>query len=139
MSITSLAHACIKTTDLGKISKFYCDTLGMKKQFNFTKNGKVIGFYMQASKNSFVEVFETNNPPPADSNSCLSHFCLETDSIEEMRQRLVDAGYNPGQIKMGADNSYQFWIKDPNGMDMEFHQYTPESSQTTGKDVEVDW
>jgi len=139
MSIKSLAHVCIKTTDLQKISRFYCDTLGMEKQFNFTKNGRVVGFYMKASGNTFVEVFEVGNPAPADTNGCLSHFCLETDSVEKTRQKLIDAGYHPKPINMGADQSYQFWIEDPNGMSMEFHEYTPESSQTTGKDVEVNW
>jgi catechol 2,3-dioxygenase-like lactoylglutathione lyase family enzyme len=139
MSITSVAHVCIKTTSLEKTARFYCDTLGMKKQFNFTKNGRVIGFYMKASENTFVEVFEVPAPSPSDANGCLSHFCLETDAMEALRQKLIDAGYEPRPIQLGADHSYQFWIKDPNGIDMEFHQYTPESTQRTCKDVEVNW
>jgi hypothetical protein len=38
---------------------------------------------------------------------------------------------------MGADNSLQFWIQDPNGLDIEFQQYPEHSSQFTGKNVEV--
>jgi hypothetical protein len=30
-------------------------------------------------------------------------------------------------------------MKDPNGLDLEFQQYTPKSAQLTGRDVEVDW
>ena len=44
-----------------------------------------------------------------------------------------------GELKMGADHTPQFWMKDPNGMDLEFQQYTERSSQFTGRDVEVDW
>ena len=139
MSITSLAHACIKTTDLEKTRKFYCDGLGMKIQFNFVKQGRLVGFYMKASENTFVEAFEVAEPKPSDTGNTLSHFCLETDNIEETRQRLVDAGYEPRAVTMGSDNSPQFWVTDPNGMNVEFQQYTPQSCQRTGADVEVNW
>jgi hypothetical protein len=68
----------------------------------------------------------------------LHHFCLETDSIEELRQRLVNRGYAPREIIMGADNSLQFWVQDPSGLEIEFQQYTDCSSQFTGKDVDLD-
>ena len=138
MNITALAHVCIKTTDLDKTAGFYCDTLGLQRLFDFTRNGKVIGFYMKAGNLSFVEVFLADEVDKID-RQVLSHFCLETDGIEALRQRMVELGHTPGEVKMGADNSYQFWMKDPNGMDIEFHQYTEKSSQFTGKSVEVDW
>ena len=49
------------------------------------------------------------------------------------------AGFSPGDIKMGADQSLQFWIKDPSGVDVEFHQYSEQSAQLTGRNVEVNW
>ena len=140
MTIKSVAHVCIKTTDLDATSRFYCDALGMKKHFNFVKNGRTIGFYMKASDNrTFVEVFLVDNAPPSSTACTLSHFCLETDSLEQTWRNLVEAGYKPGDMKMGADATPQFWMKDPNGMDLEFQQYTAESSQQTGRDVEVNW
>ena len=47
MSIKSVAHVCIKTTNFDATTHFYCDALGRKKMFNFVKQGKVIGFYMK--------------------------------------------------------------------------------------------
>lgn len=139
MNITTLAHVCIMTRDLDASSRFYCDTLGMKKQFNFTKNGSVVGFYLKASENTFIEFFLASNPTDSSRGCSLSHFCLETDSIESVRKKLVDAGYQPNPIKLGCDQSHQFWVKDPNGIEMEFHQYTKNSCQKTLKDVEIDW
>jgi len=139
MSIKSLAHVCIKTTDLGKTGDFYCAALGMEKLFNFTRKEQVIGFYMKAGNNTFVEVFLVGQAEPTSPNHTLSHFCLETDDIEALRQQLLDKGYSPGPVRMGADNSLQFWIADPNGINMEFHQYGGQSSQITGQDVEVNW
>jgi len=138
MSIKSLAHVCIKTADLDATTDFYCGALGMKKFFNFTRNGKIIGFYMKAVNETFVEVFLTDEIEKIGKQP-LNHFCLETDSIEALRKDVVERGYSANEIQMGADNSLQFWMKDPNGMDMEFHQYTDKSSQFTGQDVEVNW
>ena len=94
---------------------------------------------MKAANDTFIEAFLVDQAEPTTTNHTLSHFCLETDAIEALRQRLLDKGYTPEPIKMGADSSLQFWIVDPNGINMEFHQYNEKSSQFTGKDVEVNW
>ncbi|OGV68596.1 MAG: hypothetical protein A3K19_11515 [Lentisphaerae bacterium RIFOXYB12_FULL_65_16] len=41
--------------------------------------------------------------------------------------------------KLGADQSWQFWVTDPGGVRIEFHQHTENSSQRTGKDCIVTW
>ena len=138
MSIKSLAHVCIKSADLNATTDFYCGALGMKRLFDFTRKGKVIGFYMKAGNTTFIEVFEAGEVTPID-KQVLNHLCLETDDIAALRQSLAQRGLAPGEVKMGADNSYQFWMKDPHGMAIEFHQYTDKSSQFTGQTVEVDW
>jgi lactoylglutathione lyase len=138
MSIGSVAHVCIKTRDLKRTDDFYCGALEMKKLFNFTRQGQVIGCYIQAPNNTFIEVFlagEAESIP--DTQRALHHFCLETDSIKALRQRLVGHGYAPKEIIMGADHALQFWVQDPNGLKIEFQQYTERSSQVTGHDVEV--
>jgi len=138
MSIQSLAHVCLKTTDLDTTADFYCGALGMKKVFDFTRKGKIIGFYMKASNETFIEVFLANEVEKI-GKQVLNHFCLQTDSIEALREALVERGLSPNEVKMGADNSLQFWMKDPNGLDIEFQQYSDQSSQITGRDVEVNW
>ena len=115
MSIKSLAHVCLKTTNLDATADFYCGALGMKRIFDFTKKGKIVGFYMKASNETFIEVFLADEVEKI-GKQVLSHFCLQTDSIEALRKTLMERGYAPGEIKMGADNSFQFWMKDPNGM-----------------------
>ena len=138
MLIRSVAHACIKTTSLEQTAAFYCDALGLKKHFEFTRKGQTIGLYLKAANESFVEVFLAGEVENTNSR-CLNHFCLETGDIEGLRRRLTDRGYNPGEIKMGADQSLQFWITDPNGLAVEFQQYTANSAQRTGANVEVNW
>ena len=138
MPIKSLAHVCLHSSDLDATLKFYCGALGMRKQFDFTRQGREIGFYLQAGNNTFLEFFETSEAPSEPSGN-LSHFCLETDAIEALHQTLLEAGYEPGPVSLGCDDSHQFWITDPNGIHFEFHQYTPKSAQFRQENVEVNW
>lgn len=41
--------------------------------------------------------------------------------------------------KLGCDQIWQCWCKDPDGKDVEFQQCTPNSSQLHAKDCIVDW
>ena len=66
----------------------------------------------------------------------IRHFCLEVDDIDEVSRALTAKGYKVGEKKLGADQSYQAWTSDPAGVAIEFHQYTENSSQMTGKDCE---
>jgi len=138
MSIKSIAHVCLKSTDLDATTDFYCGALGLKKVFDFTRKGQVIGFYMKADNETFIEVFLADEIDKI-GKQVLNHFCLEADSIQAVRKSLVDRGFTAGEIKMGCDNSYQFWMKDPSGLDIEFHEYTDTSSQRLGGPVEVNW
>ena len=138
-AIKTLAHVCIKSVDLAKTTDFYCGALGMEKLFQFTRQGAVIGFYLRASPGTFIEVFYEKQLPPAQDALTLHHFCLESDDLESLRKTLLERGHAPTEIKLGADHSYQFWIKDPSGVALEFHQYTENSAQRIGQDVEVNW
>ena len=134
----SIAHICIYTKDLEATRVFYCDVLGMHKVFDFTLNGVQYGFYLEMSKGNFLEVFRNDNFASENSGN-MRHLCIETDDIAGVKTRLVDAGIETTDIVKGCDNTYQFWLKDPSGMDIEFHQYTADSAQLTGANCEVDW
>jgi catechol 2,3-dioxygenase-like lactoylglutathione lyase family enzyme len=138
MTIKSLAHVCLKTSDLVATADFYCGALGMEKLFNFTKAGTVVGFCLKTGNETFIEVFHAAQVEIIDRH-VLSHFCLQTDSIAVLRATLVWRGYNAGEVKLGADQTPQFSMLDPNGLYLEFQEYTPQSAQLTGEDVEIDW
>jgi len=138
MKIKSVAHLCLKTADLQRTLEFYCDALGLKRWFNFSKEGDIIGCYLKASNETFIEIFQAPEMERTVSGrSILSHFCLETDDIVELHKSLAARGYAPKDMVMGADGTWQFWITDPNGLDIEFQQYTSRSSQSTAANVEL--
>src|SRR5256885_16330290 len=82
MRIKSLAHVCLKVGDLAQTTAFYCDVLGMQKAFSFTRKGHIIGFYLKAGNDTFIEVFHDSEVVRGGPGQPLNHFCLETDSID---------------------------------------------------------
>ena len=40
---------------------------------------------------------------------------------------------------LGCDRTYQLWVTDPDGYKIELQEYTPQSAQLTGIDIQVNW
>jgi lactoylglutathione lyase/glyoxylase I family protein len=137
--IKALAHICIEAEDLEKAQWFYCEVLGFTKKFDFIKEGDKFGFYLQINESNFIEVFKAGESQETAQRPRIKHFCLEVEDIDAVEMRLAQHGVETRGKKIGADNSWQLWCKDPTGIDMEFHQYTETSSQITGADCIVNW
>ena len=135
--IQSIGHICIMTTDLEETRKFYEDILKMPCKFKFIKNGVVMGYYFQINGSNFIEVFEAEDPQI--NQSAIRHVCFEVRSIKPLRDHLKKSGLNVLEPKMGSDHTWQLWCKDPNGIDIEFQEYTDRSLQKVGGDCIVDW
>jgi len=133
--ITRLAHICIHTQDLTESEKFYCEALGLEKGFAFVKDEALFGFYIKLGNGSFIEVFKGNPGPVGNIN----HMAIETDDIDQVIARLRSHGFEASDKKLGTDHTWQSWTKDPNGVRIEFHQYTDNSLQFRGGMCEVDW
>jgi glyoxylase I family protein len=135
--ITALAHACYQVSDLAAADQLFVKTLGLKRHFDFTRKGEVIGFYLEVAPGSYLEFFRCDQSVKGEGP--LRHICLGTPDLDAVIARCRAAGQAIGDKKMGCDGSWQAWIKGPDGIDIEFHQYTPASSQVTGRNCEVDW
>ncbi len=128
--IKGFAHVCLLAVDLGAAERFYCNGLGLKKVFDFIRNDRVAGFYLELVPGSFIEIFQRDGVD-AQAVSPITHFCVEADDLDPIARRLTENGYEATPKKLGADNSWQFWTTDPSGVRIEFHQYTERSSQIT--------
>jgi catechol 2,3-dioxygenase-like lactoylglutathione lyase family enzyme len=136
--IKALAHLCIHSKDLNRSLDFYCGALGLKRHFDFFKDGVLFGFYLQVAPGQFIEIFKAD-PAAKIGGQRIHHFCLEVDDLDAMRDALIKHGAEVTQKKKGCDETWQFWCKDPDGVDLEFQQYTPKSSQFTKTNCIVDW
>lgn len=133
--IKQLAHICIHTTDLEKTAAFYCDGLGMERHFDFERAGEWFGYYLRVGANTFIEVFQGDSGKPGNIN----HVALEVSDLDAVIETLKANGAEVTAKKLGADNSWQAWTTDPNGVRIELHEYTPTSSQLTGATCIADW
>ena len=134
--IKKIAHVCFGASDLAKTRKFYCDCLGLKELFIFTKQGRKTGMYLEVCRGNYLEFFQ--GAPKQYDDNVIRHICLEVKSVDEIVRRLREYGYEATDKKMGADNSWQAWTSDPDGTRIEFHEYTPDSSQLTGRECVLD-
>ncbi|HOX06912.1 MAG TPA: VOC family protein [Planctomycetota bacterium] len=133
MALKRIAHICLGAKDLAATEKFYCGALGCTRAFDFIRGGKRVGFYLRAGEGTFIEVFLQDKLDP-EAPAPIRHLCLEVEGIDAMISRVKAAGFQIGEKKLGADRSWQVWTADPAGVKIEFHEYTPESSQSTGRD-----
>ncbi len=126
--IKQLAHICISSQDLELTKRFYTQALGLDIAFAFEKEGEVFGFYIKVGNRTFIEVFQGDPGTPGN----IRHVAIEVSDLDALLAQIRAAGFEVEDKTMGADNSWQAWTTDPNGVRIEFHQYTPQSKQITG-------
>jgi catechol 2,3-dioxygenase-like lactoylglutathione lyase family enzyme len=136
--IKTLAHVCLFSKDLNRSLDFYCGALGLRRHFDFIKDGALFGFYLQIDANHFIEIFKAGAEEKAGAQR-IHHLCLEVDDLDALRDRLIQLGVKVTAKKKGCDQTWQFWCQDPDGTEVEFQQYTDQSSQFTRTQCIVDW
>ena len=133
--IKSIAHVCLLATDLSAAERFYCRVLGLRKIFDFIREDRVIGFYLEVAAGTYIEIFQVEEIVVQEKAPIL-HICLEVDDIDSIRAVLIDNGCEVTEKILGSDQSWQAWTTDPHGVKIEFHQYTDRSSQITHENCE---
>ena len=126
--IKQLAHVCIHATDLTETSRFYCDALGLEKSFEFVSDGRICGFYLKLGGGTFIEFFQGESSTSGN----MQHLALETDEMDDLIRRIKAHGFEVGEKTLGADNTWQAWVHDPDGVKIELQQYTDDSLQFLG-------
>jgi lactoylglutathione lyase len=127
--ITGIAHTCYLVKDLDASIAFYRDKLGLTPAFDFINDkGERFGVYLHVGGRNFVELFVGELAQRAPRQS-YQHLCLEVDDFDRTVAELRARGVEVGNVNLGADQSWQAWIKDLDGNVMELHGYTPESKQ----------
>ncbi len=136
--ITRLAHVNLMSNDLAASQHFYCDILGLKKGFEFYKDGKLFGFYLETGDTTFIEIF-TQDPLSDEQRPLINHLCLEVADLDAVIESIRATGWTITDKKRGCDQSWQAWITDPCGVRIELMQYTEQSSQFTSQPCQVNW
>ncbi len=161
MKIKQFGHISFNCKNLEKSVHFYCNILGLKEKFSLNysemiQNMKNMGVklpkslmsilekrknktwitYLEIADGVFIELFDqigaflTHKAQPFHNN--FQHFALIVEDIQKTKEDLVRHGIKIDiDISLGSDNTYQMWIKDPDGNKIEIMQYTEKSLQTS--------
>ena len=138
IKVKQVAHVCIFANDIDETKAFYKDTLGLEPVFNFLRDGKIFGFYMDAGGRTHVEVFQKDGASFSETNQ-INHMCLEVENIDDAIAHIQSLNVDITKKKKACDDTYQAWIKDPNGVKIELFEYTDKSAQFVGGDRIADW
>lgn len=138
IKVKQVAHVCIFANDLNETQSFYEDVLGLDIAFNFLRDDKIFGFYLNTGGRSHVEVFL--KPEAAfDEKNQINHMCLEVENIDNAIAHIRGKNVEITDKKIGCDETFQAWIKDPNGVKIELFEYTDKSAQFNGGDRVAHW
>ncbi|MBC2607441.1 VOC family protein [Pelagicoccus albus] len=138
--IKRLAHVCFFSDQPLELVAFYQKAFGFPIAFEMNSDeGSPIGWYLDCGDDTFIEIFDQSGAVKKWGGEVVAmkqggptfyrHFCLEVTDLEALRASLLEKDISATDIIMGIDNSYQCWIKDPDGNDVELMQYTENSLQ----------
>ena len=136
--IRQVAHVCILARDLAETRDFYARVLGLPVKFEFLRDGRTFGFYLDAGGRTNVEVFERGEAGIA-ASARIDHLCLEVEDIDAAVAHVRGEGAEITDKKLGVDETWQAWVTDPNGVRIELFEYTERSAQFVGGDRVADW
>lgn len=136
--IRQLAHIGIFTADLQATERFWTEVLEIPVAFRFTRDGRAIGFSLDAGNSTGIEVFEKQGTRHSETNA-INHICLEVHAIDDAIATIRSRGVAVTDKHLAVDDSWQAWLHDPNGVKLELFEYTAKSAQFVGGDREADW
>ena len=132
--IEHLGHVGIAVSDLEKALHFYVDQLGLKESFRLKKpDGTPSLIYLRvAGSDTFVELFPGTAKAPQPRPY---HFGLFVTNLQATLHALQGRGYSLAPdcfekaAKVQADGTLLYFIKDPDGNNIELSEMTPGSFQ----------
>lgn len=109
-------HLAFATSKYAEMRKFYTETLGFPEAFsNRNADGQPTLTYLQASRNTFVELMPAGANRPAG----FTHYGLHVDDVGAVAARLRARGLEVGTPRMIGSGSLTIAITDPDGNRLE--------------------
>jgi catechol 2,3-dioxygenase-like lactoylglutathione lyase family enzyme len=127
VQIKRLSHVSLSSRNLAATERFYVGILGFKIAHEFRNPaGERYGFFLHVGGGSFLEFFQKLDAGREE--GLFRHLCFETDNIEAVAEKLRTNGITNFTVKRGrTDRILQFFISDPDAIQVEFQQHDAES------------
>ena len=124
--ILRIAHVALYVHDLEKAQAFYGELLGFAQPLRlYQEDGSTRVTMFKINDRQFIEIIPGF---PKDQVDSLSHIALETSDVERLRVYLMEKGISvPQKVGKEDDGNLSFSVRDPDGHEVEFIQYLPDS------------
>jgi catechol 2,3-dioxygenase-like lactoylglutathione lyase family enzyme len=126
--IVGLNHVGLAVPDIPAAAAFYTEKLGFREAFrNSNPQGQPTAIYMQASRDTFVELQQANEKQPAG----LTHFGLVVTNMQTAVTAFRARGATAGDPRPPSAFSKAILsnVNDLNGVRIELAELTPDSLQ----------
>jgi catechol 2,3-dioxygenase-like lactoylglutathione lyase family enzyme len=119
-------HVGMAVQNFDEAFAFYTQKMGFREAFTVRDaNGKPTLAYVQANRNTFVELQQANaNRPPG-----LNHFGLHVENLKATVATLKERGVKVEEPRVRPDDSSVANATDPNGIRIEMFEFGPQSPQ----------
>lgn len=126
--IEQISHLCFSCKDINITKKFYTKILKfrMVHEFRNFKDNKLYGIYLLIGKNTFIEFFQ-DKKTNFKVNNQFRHFCLKVKNLEKFKRYLKKYKIILTLKRGRTDNTLLSFIRDPNGILIELHEYDKKS------------
>lgn len=122
-----LSHVCLSARDPARTIAFYQDVLGCAVAHEFRNDaGELYGAMLHCGDGTFIELFR--DAVATTSGGPFRHLCFEVVDIEAAASQLRVSGFECNVRRGRTDRVLQFFIHDPDGTMIEFHEHDAESA-----------
>jgi len=119
-------HVGMAVQNFDEAFAFYTQKMGFREAFTVRDaNGKPTLAYVQANRNTFVELQQANANRPAG----LNHFGLHVENLKATVATLKERGVKVEEPRVRPDDSSVANATDPNGIRIEMFEFGPQSPQ----------
>ncbi|RXH58381.1 VOC family protein [Granulicella sibirica] len=131
-----LAHMAIRVKDLAASEAFY-EKLGFQKAFSAEKNGVVTQAFYKINDREFLEIYP-QLPGATGLNGehepvGFLHLCFDGKDLEALHTHYLNEGLRPNELRKAGMGNLLFTMRGPEGQNIEYTQYMPESKHTLDK------
>ena len=125
-NVNYVNHVAIAVENFDEEFAFYTQKMGFREAFTVKDAaGKPTLAYVQASRNTFVELQQAN----ATRKPGLNHYGLHIDNLKTTVARLKEHGVMVDDIRVRPDDASVANATDPNGIRIEMFEFGPGSPQ----------
>ena len=119
-------HVAIAVDNFDEAFAFYTQKMGFREAFTVRDDkGQATLAYVQASRNTFVELQRANATRPAG----LNHYGLHVENLKATVAALRERGVKVDDIRVRPDDASVANATDPNGIRIEMFEFGPGSPQ----------